>query len=45
MVLAKDSPLTACVNTAIKSLTDDGTLDTLASKWLPFKATVPVFKP
>lgn len=45
VVLTKDSPLTACVNTAIKSLTDDGTLDTLASKWLPFQDTVPVFKP
>ena len=26
-VLAKGSPLTACVNAAIKALTDDGTLD------------------
>ena len=44
-VLTKDSPLTACVNAAIKSLTDDGTLDALASKWLPFQDAVPVFKP
>ena len=44
-VLTKDSPLTACVNTAIKSLTDDGTLATLASKWLPFQDAVPVFQP
>jgi polar amino acid transport system substrate-binding protein len=44
-VLAKGSPLTACVNAAIDSLTEDGTLDTLASTWLPFQDTVPVFKP
>ena len=44
-VLTKDSPLTACVDAAIASLTDDGTLDELASKWLPFQDTVPVIKP
>ena len=44
-VLAKDSPLTACVNAAIDTLTQDGTLDTLATTWLPFQETVPVFKP
>lgn len=44
-VLAKGSPLTECVNAAIKSLTEDGTLDDLASTWLPFQDTVPVFKP
>ena len=44
-VLTKDSPLTACVDAAIASLTDDGTLDELASKWLPFQDTVPVLKP
>ena len=44
-VLAKASPLTPCVNAAIDSLTEDGTLDTLASTWLPFQDTVPVFKP
>lgn len=44
-VLAKDSPLTACVNVAIESLASDGTLDTLASEWLPFQDSVPVFKP
>ncbi len=43
--LTKGSPLTDCVNTAIDSLTADGTLDTLASKWLPFQDAVPVFKP
>ena len=44
-VLTKDSPLTACVDAAIASLTADGTLDELASKWLPFQDTVPVLKP
>ena len=44
-VLTKDSPLTACVNTAIGSLTADGTLDALASQWLPFQDAVPVFQP
>jgi len=44
-VMAKGSPLTDCVNAAIDSLTADGTLKTLTSKWLPFQDTVPVFKP
>ena len=44
-VLAKGSPLTDCVNSAIASMTQDGTLDGLASTWLPFQDTVPVFKP
>ena len=44
-VLAKGSALTSCLNTAIDSLTADGTLKTLASKWLPFQDSVPVFKP
>jgi polar amino acid transport system substrate-binding protein len=44
-VLAKDSPLTDCVNTAIAALTADGTLDALASQFLPFQDTVPVIKP
>ena len=43
-VLAKGSPLTACVNGAIKALTDDGTLAALTTKWLPFSGT-PVLKP
>ena len=43
-VLAKGSPLTACVNAAIKSLTDDGTLTALTTKWLPFSGT-PSLKP
>ncbi|HUP54905.1 MAG TPA: ABC transporter substrate-binding protein [Methylomirabilota bacterium] len=44
-VLAKDSPLTDCVNAALGALTTDGTLDDLASEFLPFQDTVPVFQP
>ena len=44
-VLAKDSPLTDCVNNAIAALTADGTLDQLASEFLPFQDSVPVFTP
>jgi polar amino acid transport system substrate-binding protein len=44
LVLAKGSPLTACVNAAIAALKADGTLDTLATKWLPFQEGVPVLK-
>jgi polar amino acid transport system substrate-binding protein len=43
-VLTKGSALTPCVNAAIKALTDDGTLKTLVTKWLPFSGT-PVLKP
>ncbi|MEA2536804.1 MAG: polar amino acid transport system substrate-binding protein [Chloroflexota bacterium] len=43
-VLAKGSPLTECVNGAIKALTVDGTLAALVTKWLPFSAA-PVLKP
>lgn len=44
LVLAKGSALTACVNAAIAALTTDGTLDQLASTWLPFQDAVPVLK-
>ena len=44
LVLTKNSPLTACVNSAIQALTADGTLPQLAQKWLPDK-TVPVLQP
>lgn len=43
--LGLGSALTPCVNAAIDSLTTDGTLKTLASKWLPFQDSVPTFKP
>jgi polar amino acid transport system substrate-binding protein len=44
-VLAKSSPLTPCVNGAIAALKSDGTLDALASQFLPFQDAVPVFGP
>jgi polar amino acid transport system substrate-binding protein len=44
LVLAKGSPLTACINGAIASLKADGTLGLLASQYLPFQDAVPVLK-
>jgi polar amino acid transport system substrate-binding protein len=44
LLLEKDSALTACVNAAVAALGADGTLDKLASEWLPFQDTVPVLK-
>ncbi len=43
-MLAKDSPLTDCVNQAIAKLRDDGTLDSLQQEWLSDKASVPVLE-
>jgi len=42
LLLAKDSPLTACVTAAVDSLRTDGTLDALAEKWLAGSDTAPV---
>lgn len=44
LVLAKGSPLTACTNAAITALKTAGTLDLLASKWLPFQDAIPVLQ-
>lgn len=44
-VLAKDSPLTPCVEAAIDTLINEGTLEALASQFLPFQDAVPVFGP
>jgi polar amino acid transport system substrate-binding protein len=44
LLLEKDSALTSCVNAAVAALGADGTLDKLASEWLPFQDTVPVLK-
>ena len=44
LALEKGSALTACVNAAIAALEADGTLDALATEWLPFQETVPVLK-
>ena len=45
VVLAKGSPVTTCVNAAIKALTDDGTLASITKEWLSDKASAPVFTP
>ena len=44
LVLEKDSPITDCVNEAILSLREDGTLDDLAVEWLEDE-TVPQLQP
>ena len=45
VVLAKGSPLTACVNAAIAALKSKGTLDAITKEWLSDKASAPVFAP
>ena len=45
LVLAKGSPLTACVDQAILSMRADGTLDQITQTWLADKANAPVFQP
>jgi polar amino acid transport system substrate-binding protein len=43
LVLAKGSPLTACVNQALASMKADGSLDAITKEWLSDKASAPVF--
>jgi polar amino acid transport system substrate-binding protein len=45
VVLEKDSALTECVNQAIASLKDSGTLDDITQEWLADKANAPVIQP
>jgi polar amino acid transport system substrate-binding protein len=45
LVLAKDSPLTTCVNRALAALKADGTLDQITQEWLSDKASAPVLQP
>lgn len=40
-VLQKDNPLVSCVNQAMKSLVDDGTLDQITQKWMGPYTDVP----
>jgi polar amino acid transport system substrate-binding protein len=42
MVLAKDSPLTACVSTAVDALRENGTLEQLEEQWLAGTDGAPV---
>jgi polar amino acid transport system substrate-binding protein len=44
LVLEKDSPLTACVNQALASLRDDGTLQALAEEHIPNISGTPFFE-
>lgn len=45
LLLAKSSPLTACVAGAVDAIKADGTLDAITSKWLATDAGAPVLKP
>jgi polar amino acid transport system substrate-binding protein len=45
LVLAKDSPLTSCVNQALANLKTEGTLDQITQEWLADKANAPVIEP
>ncbi len=45
LVLAKNSPLTDCVNKAIQAITADGTLAQITQTWLADKANAPVLQP
>jgi polar amino acid transport system substrate-binding protein len=44
LVLAKDSPLTPCVDRAVTTLREDGTLDSLQQEWLADKVNAPVLE-
>jgi polar amino acid transport system substrate-binding protein len=44
IVLEKDSPLTDCVNMAIASLKEDGTLEEIQQEWLSDKVDAPVLQ-
>ena len=45
LVLAKGSPLTACVNKALAAMKSDGTLDAITKEWMADKANAPVLSP
>jgi polar amino acid transport system substrate-binding protein len=45
LVLAKGSPLTACVNAALAAMTADGTLAKITQEWMADKANAPVIQP
>ena len=42
LLLKKDSPITACVNKAVKTITDNGSLAAITEKWLGATAGAPV---
>ena len=45
LLLAKGSPLTACVSQAVDAITADGSLAEITAKWLATDAGAPVLKP
>ncbi|HLO36473.1 MAG TPA: ABC transporter substrate-binding protein [Candidatus Deferrimicrobium sp.] len=45
VVLAKGSPVTACVNAAIAAMKSDGSLEAITKEWLSDKASAPVLQP
>ncbi|MCU0484160.1 MAG: ABC transporter substrate-binding protein [Chloroflexi bacterium] len=45
LVLAKGSPLTACVNKALAAMTADGTLEAITQEWMADRASAPVIAP
>jgi polar amino acid transport system substrate-binding protein len=44
MVLEKDSPLTPCINRALATLREDGTLDEIQQEWLSDKVDAPILE-
>jgi polar amino acid transport system substrate-binding protein len=44
MVFEKDNPLVDCVNEALATLKDDGTLEQIQQEWLSDKASAPVLQ-
>lgn len=44
LLLAKGSPLTACVKKAVDAITQDGTLAAITDKWLATSAGAPILK-
>ena len=45
VVLAKDSPVTSCVNAAIAAMNADGSLAAITQEWLSDKVAAPIFTP
>ena len=45
LLLAKGSPLTACVSQAVDAITADGSLEAITTKWLSTDAGAPILKP
>ncbi len=41
LLFTADNPLVSCVNVAIDAMTDDGTLDSLATEWLAAAGSIP----